>query len=425
MRGANGLGDHVTGTVDAGAAAMSESQPARRTGRDRRHRRHRVLQGLGPQRAAARRRGVRGRDRRRRARRRPTSTAWSPSPRTPTPRSRSPGTSASASCPFFSPHPPRRRRGVRHDPAGGDGRDAGRRRRRRLLPGVQRALRAPLRRRRAGPPAGGQRRERALRLVRAVRPAHAGAVGGDVRHAATCTSTARRARTSAASRSPTASTRRPTRRRGSTSSRSRSRTTRTVALDRRAAAPARLLPGERRRPGARRHDAPSGPATCRSRRRSSRAAAQGAGDDQDMMTSYYRDDITGLPEMGLVARQLWNTTGLGARRHPDARSSTTTSRRSCCRSSRSSASAGGARRRTSSRDGNIELGGRLPINTHGGQLGEAYIHGMNGIAEGVRQVRGTSVEPGRRRRARARHRRHRRPDERPDPRPRFRLTRST
>jgi hypothetical protein len=24
-------------------------------------------------------------------------------------------------------------------------------------------------------------------------------------------------------------------------------------------------------------------------------------------------------------------------------------------------------------------------------LGEAYIHGMNGIAEGVRQVRGTSV----------------------------------
>jgi len=35
----------------------------------------------------------------------------------------------------------------------------------------------------------------------------------------------------------------------------------------------------------------------------------------------------------------------------------------------------------------------LPINTHGGQLGEAYIHGMNGIAEGVRQVRGSSVNP--------------------------------
>jgi acetyl-CoA acetyltransferase len=45
------------------------------------------------------------------------------------------------------------------------------------------------------------------------------------------------------------------------------------------------------------------------------------------------------------------------------------------------------------RDGAIEIGGRLPINTHGGQLGEAYIHGMNGIAEGVRQIRGTSVNP--------------------------------
>ena len=42
-------------------------------------------------------------------------------------------------------------------------------------------------------------------------------------------------------------------------------------------------------------------------------------------------------------------------------------------------------------DGAVEIGGRLPINTHGGQLGEAYIHGMNGIAEGVRQLRGTSV----------------------------------
>jgi acetyl-CoA acetyltransferase len=42
-------------------------------------------------------------------------------------------------------------------------------------------------------------------------------------------------------------------------------------------------------------------------------------------------------------------------------------------------------------DGNIELGGRLPINTHGGQLGEAYVHGMNGIAERVRQVRGSAV----------------------------------
>jgi len=41
--------------------------------------------------------------------------------------------------------------------------------------------------------------------------------------------------------------------------------------------------------------------------------------------------------------------------------------------------------------GGMAIDGALPVNTHGGLLGEAYIHGMNSMAEGVRQVRGTSV----------------------------------
>lgn len=42
-------------------------------------------------------------------------------------------------------------------------------------------------------------------------------------------------------------------------------------------------------------------------------------------------------------------------------------------------------------DGRIEIGNELPVNTHGGHLGEAYIHGFTHVLEGVRQIRGTST----------------------------------
>jgi len=41
-------------------------------------------------------------------------------------------------------------------------------------------------------------------------------------------------------------------------------------------------------------------------------------------------------------------------------------------------------------DGHIGRGGSLPVNTNGGLLGEGYIHGVNNIIEGVRQLRGTA-----------------------------------
>jgi acetyl-CoA acetyltransferase len=120
------------------------------------------------------------------------------------------------------------------------------------------------------------------------------------------------------------------------------------------------------------------------------AAAQGATTDQQMMTRYYSERIVGLPEMGLVARQLFETAGIGPHDvqtaifydHFTPLVLTQFEEFGFCER-------GAAK--DFIRDGNIELGGALPINPHGGQLGEAYIHGMNGIAEGVRQVRGSAV----------------------------------
>src|SRR5258708_10463484 len=39
------------------------------------------------------------------------------------------------------------------------------------------------------------------------------------------------------------------------------------------------------------------------------------------------------------------------------------------------------------RDGISELA-RVPVNPHGGLMAEAYVHGMNGVAEAVDQLRG-------------------------------------
>ncbi|MFF7887949.1 lipid-transfer protein [Streptomyces sp. NPDC007896] len=122
------------------------------------------------------------------------------------------------------------------------------------------------------------------------------------------------------------------------------------------------------------------------------AAAQGAGRAQEQMTSFYRDELTGLPEMGVVARQLWRTSGLTPKDidvgilydHFTPFVLMQLEEFGFCKPGEAA---------------DFVAEERLPLNTHGGQLGEAYLHGMNGVAEAVRQLRGTSVNqiPGARR----------------------------
>jgi acetyl-CoA acetyltransferase len=42
-------------------------------------------------------------------------------------------------------------------------------------------------------------------------------------------------------------------------------------------------------------------------------------------------------------------------------------------------------------DGEISWKGRVPVNPHGGLLSEGYVHGLNNVAEAVRQLRGTAT----------------------------------
>ncbi|MGY5123477.1 lipid-transfer protein [Streptomyces nigrescens] len=114
------------------------------------------------------------------------------------------------------------------------------------------------------------------------------------------------------------------------------------------------------------------------------AAAQGAGRAQEQMTSFYRDGLTGLPEMNVVARQLWRTAGRTPADidvailydHFTPFVLMQLEEFGFCAPGEAS---------------DFVAADTLPLNTHGGQLGEAYLHGMNGIAEAVRQLRGTSV----------------------------------
>jgi acetyl-CoA acetyltransferase len=121
-----------------------------------------------------------------------------------------------------------------------------------------------------------------------------------------------------------------------------------------------------------------------------RAVAQASAAGQEQMTSFYRPDMAALPEMELAAKQVYALARLGPR-DIDATILYDAFTPEVLIQLESFGFCKRGEAKDFIRGGTLEVGGRLPNNTHGGLLSEAYIHGVNGIAEGARLVRGQSV----------------------------------
>ena len=110
----------------------------------------------------------------------------------------------------------------------------------------------------------------------------------------------------------------------------------------------------------------------------------------EIITNYYHGDLSFMPEAAGVAKRLYRKTGLGPRDIQVAMLYEAFTPQVLKQLEAFGFCARGEAK-DFVKDGHIELGGSLPVDPNGGLIGEAYIHGMNNVAEGVRQVRGSSV----------------------------------
>jgi len=120
------------------------------------------------------------------------------------------------------------------------------------------------------------------------------------------------------------------------------------------------------------------------------AAAQGTGSRAEMMTSYQRADITRLEEAEATARELYRVAGLGPG-DIDVAEIYDHFTPMVLMALEAYGFAPRGRAPDLFREGRLELDGAMPLNTHGGHLGEGYLHGFGHIVEAVRQLRGTAA----------------------------------
>ena len=120
------------------------------------------------------------------------------------------------------------------------------------------------------------------------------------------------------------------------------------------------------------------------------AAAQGTGSRSEMMTSYQRESLARLEESEATAAVIYPLAELEPKDIDVAEIYDPFTPMVLMQLE----AYGFAERGKSPelfRDGKLELDGETPMNTHGGHLGEGYLHGFGHIVEGVRQIRGTAV----------------------------------
>jgi len=119
------------------------------------------------------------------------------------------------------------------------------------------------------------------------------------------------------------------------------------------------------------------------------AATQGNTMSGEVLFNYYHDDITTFPEADYCAAQLYGDAGL-APADIDVAMIYENFSPVVFYQLEAYGFCGRGEAKDFIADGQIEVGGATPVNTNGGLLGEAYIHGMNNLIEGVRQLRGES-----------------------------------
>ena len=109
-----------------------------------------------------------------------------------------------------------------------------------------------------------------------------------------------------------------------------------------------------------------------------------------VMHNYYHHDLAEFPEAAALGRRLYDQAGITAA-DVDAAMLYENFSPVVFLQLEAFGFCGPGEARDFIADGHIDLDGSLPVNTHGGLLGEAYIHGVNNVLEAVRQLRGTAA----------------------------------